>query len=241
MLAAFLWGIGAAASLVIGALLVLRWNIPRRVIGLVMAFGVGVLISAVSFELVDEAIRLDENKLVIALGFVFGSLTFFTGNILLEKIGNGRGRRSKTSGSPLAIFMGTALDGIPESIVLGLGLVGGKTVSFAMLVAIFMSNLPEAVASTSDLKKDGWRSRTILIMWAVVVLCSGIASAIGFSLFNGLPPLAAAFTMTFAGGALLTMLADAMMPEAYRNTGSWAGVITACGFGVAYWLSRLAG
>lgn len=135
--------------------------------------------------------------------------------------------------------MGTALDGIPESIVLGLSLVGGKTVSFAMLVAIFISNLPEAIASTSDLKKDRWHPNTILCMWGVVVICSGIASAIGFSLFGNLPPVVAAFTMTFAGGALLTMLADAMMPEAYRDTGAWAGVVTACGFGVAYWLSRL--
>lgn len=240
MLGAFLWGAGAASSLLIGALIVLGWNLPRKLVGLVMAFGVGVLISAVSFELVDESLHHDGNYAVIAAGFLLGSLVFFSGNLLLNKIGNGRGRAKKEQGSPLAIFMGTALDGIPESIVLGLGLVGGKTVSMAMLAAIFISNLPEAVASTSDLKKDKWKPRTILIMWAVVAVVSGVAALVGFTLFSVLPPAATAFTMAFAGGALLTMLADTMMPEAYRDTGSVAGVLTALGFGVAYALSQLA-
>lgn len=177
---------------------------------------------------------------VIAGAFLLGSLTFFGGNALLEKIGNGRSRRSNKEGSPLAIFMGTALDGIPESIVLGLSLVSGKAVNIAMLVAILISNLPEAVASTNDLRRDRWKPRTIIGMWAIVAVVSGLASLVGFAIFGTLPPLAAAFAMAFAGGALLTMLADAMMSEAYQDTGALAGVLTACGFGVAYWLSQLA-
>lgn len=112
-------------------------------------------------------------------------------------------------------------------------------VSLSMLAAIFLSNLPEAIASTHDLKQDKWRPRKILVMWIVVVVASGLASMIGFGVFDDLSPLATAFTMAFAGGALLTMLSDAMMPEAYRDTGALAGVVTALGFGVSYWLSQL--
>ena len=223
--------------MLIGSLIILRWRIPRKLVGLIMAFGVGTLISAVSFELVDEAIGIDKDHLVVAIGFLLGSLVFFGGNLLLERLG--RNRHEKEAGSPLAIFMGTVLDGIPESIVLGLGLIGGKMVSLSMLAAIFLSNLPEAIASTHDLKQDKWRPRKILVMWIVVVVASGLASMIGFGVFDDLSPLATAFTMAFAGGALLTMLSDAMMPEAYRDTGALAGVVTALGFGVSYWLSQL--
>ena len=133
-------------------------------------------------------------------------------------------------GSPLAIVLGTVLDGIPESAVPGLTLLQGGTVSVAMLAAVFLSNLPEAVAATAGLRASGWRSSRVLLLWVGIVAVSGLAALAGFGLFDSASPSVVAFVLAFAGGAILTMLADTMMPEAFANGGRWVGVLTTLGF-----------
>jgi ZIP family zinc transporter len=247
MTAAFLWGLLAASSLVIGELLAVYIKVPRRVLGLIMAFGVGVLISAVSFELVDEAFRSTNRGWAIGGGLLVGALVFFIGDVLIDRMGGRRHRqldrqatgKKQPQGSGLAILLGTVLDGIPESIVIGLTLVKGGTVSVAMVVAVFLSNLPEAIGATSGLKASGWKHSRTLGLWVAVAAMSAIASWVGYAFFDTASPDVLAFTLAFAGGALLTMLADSMMPEAFRDSGKLVGLVTTFGFGLAYLISVL--
>ncbi len=240
MLEALLWGLGAAFSLVIGNWLAAYLTISKRIIGLIMAFGVGVLISAVSFELIDEAFRSTNRPSALALGLIAGAITFFVGDVMVDRLGGRQHRKpphANAQGAGLAILLGTVLDGIPESIVIGLTLVKGGTVSVAMVVAVFLSNLPEAIGATAGLKASGWSRGRILSLWTTVVILSGVASWAGYVFFDTARPETLAFTLAFAGGALLTMIADSMMPEAFRDSGKLAGLITTLGFGLAYLLS----
>lgn len=242
MFESFVWGLIAASSLVLGGLLATWVKIPRRILGLIMAFGVGVLISAVSFELVEQAFDSTNRGWAIAGGLLIGSLTFFIGDTLIDRMG-GRNHKKDTNdaqGPGFAILLGTVLDGIPESIVIGLTLVRGGAISVAMVVAVFLSNLPEAISATSSLKSSGWRARRTTALWLVVALVSALASLVGYAFFDTASPDALAFTMAFAAGALLTMLASSMMPEAYRDSGKLVGVVTTAGFGLAYLISELA-
>jgi ZIP family zinc transporter len=240
MLEAFAWGLVAASSLLIGGVLALRVRVSRRVLGLVMAFGAGVLISAVAFELVEEA--FDQSKLLrdVALGLFAGCAVFSIGDALIDRMGGAQRKSAggeQAGGSALAIVLGIVLDGIPESAVIGLTLLEGGAVSAAMLVAVFLSNLPEAVAATSGLAAAGWRRARILELWAGVALVSGLAALAGFALFDGASPSVVAFVLAFAGGAILTMLADTMMPEAFDYGGNLVGVFTTLGFAVAFAVS----
>ena len=240
--AAFGWGILAASSLVIGAVVALLFHISLRVIGLIMAFGAGVLISAVSFDLVDEAVAKSSGHGWVVGGFFAGCLVFFGGDWLIDRLG-GSERKGATggqeSGSALAIVLGTVLDGIPESMVIGLTIFEGGAVGAAYLAAVFMSNLPEAVSSTAGLESSGWKKSRILWMWIAIALISGLASLAGYGLFQDSSPDTVAFVLAFAAGAILTMLADTMMPEAFEHGGKLAGVVTTLGFAVAFTIHTL--
>lgn len=242
MLEAFLFGILAASSLLVGVVIALQFKLSRRTLGGIMAFGVGVLISAVAFELTEEAFLQSNNILVLVFGLIAGAVSFFVGDKLIDKFGGNHRKRSDREGysSAKAITLGTILDSIPESIVLGLGIFLSGSISLAVFVAIFISNIPEAIGSTGGMMKNGWRNSSLFYMWFSVVLMSGVASMVGFAIFRFASVEVVAFTLTFAGGALLTMLSDTMMPEAYKDTGSWAGILTTFGFGLAFWLSLLA-
>jgi ZIP family zinc transporter len=242
MAAAFGWGLLAASSLVLGGALALRVRIGRLVLGLVMAFGAGVLISAVSFELVADAFRVSGGTTWVALGLFAGCAVFFAGDALIDRMGGADRKDSggaQASGSALAIVLGIVLDGIPESAVIGLGLLEGEGVTVAVLAAVFLSNLPEAVAATSGLASSGWRGSRILWLWVAVAIVSGLAAVAGYVLFDGASPESLAFVEAFAGGAILTMLADTMMPEAFENGGRLVGVFTTLGFAVAFAISAL--
>lgn len=239
MINAFLWGAIAASSLLIGDILASYIKIPKRIVGLIIAFGVGVLMSAVSFELIEAAFITTNRGWAIAWGLLAGALVFFGGDIIVERLG-GRHHRQGKEGPGAAILLGTILDGVPESIVLGLTLVKGGTVSMAMLVAVFLSNLPEAIGATTGLKTVGWQRKRTLGMWIVIVIVSALSALAGYALFDKASPDVLAFTMAFAGGALLTMIADSMMPEAYRDSGKLGGLLTTLGFGLAYFISALA-
>ena len=240
MLESLAWGLVASSSLLIGGLLALRLSISRLALGLVMAFGAGVLISAVAFELVEEAFEQSGVLRDVAFGLFAGCATFSLGDALIDRLG-GAHRKSigggQADGSALAIVLGIVLDGIPESAVIGLTLLEGGAVSVAMLVAVFLSNLPEAIAATSGLVEGGWRKARILELWLGVMLVSGLAAMAGYGLFEGASPSAAAFVLAFAGGAILTMLADTMMPEAFAHGGRLAGVFTTLGFATAFAVS----
>lgn len=240
MLGAFAWGLLAASSLLMGAGVAMEFRVPRRLLGLIMAFGVGVLISAVSFELVEEAFQSTNRGWSVGVGLVAGALLFFVGDVAIDRMGGRRHRRSGESaqeGSGLAILLGTVLDGIPESIVIGLTLVNGGAVSVAMVVAVFLSNLPEAIGATAGLKAGRWSRERVFGLWLLVAMVSALAALFGFAFFDTASPELLAFTLAFAGGALLTMLASSMMPEAYRDSGKLVGLVTTFGFGLAYFIS----
>jgi ZIP family zinc transporter len=239
--ASLAWGLIAGSSLVLGGVIALRVRIHRLVLGLVMAFGAGVLLSAVAFELVEEA--FDQSGLLrdVALGLFAGCAVFSLGDLVIDRLGGGNRKRIDTSqadgGSPLAIVLGIVLDGIPESAVIGLTVLTGGSVSVAMLVAVFLSNLPEAIAATSGLTAIGWRGSRVLVLWVAVTAVSGLAALAGYALFDTASPSVVAFVLAFAGGAILTMLADTMMPEAFAHGGRLAGVLTTVGFATAFAVS----
>jgi zinc transporter, ZIP family len=239
--AAFGWGLLAASSLLIGGLLVLRVRVGERALGLIMAFGAGVLISAVAYELVEEAFSTSTGG-GVAGGLAAGALVFFLGDAIIDRMG-GDGRKSMAggheAGTALAIVLGIVLDGIPESAVIGLTILEGGTVSVAMLVAVFLSNLPEAIAATTGLRLSGWPARNIIGLWLGVMLVSALASLAGYGLFDSASPNAVAFVLSFAAGAILTMLADTMMPEAFERGGKLVGLATTLGFGLAFAISAL--
>jgi zinc transporter, ZIP family len=240
--AAFGWGLFAGSSLVLGGLLALLLPIRERLLGLIMAFGAGVLISAVAYELVAEAYETAAGRGSLALGLSAGALTFFVGDALVDRMGgDGRKKMHRTAGagSALAIVLGIVLDGIPESAVIGLGLLEGTGVSVAVIAAVFLSNLPEAIAATTGLAAGGWARGRILGLWTLVALIGGLASLLGYAVFDSAGPGALAFVLAFAGGAILTMLADTMMPEAFEHGGKLVGLVTTLGFGLAFALTML--
>jgi ZIP family zinc transporter len=256
MAEAFTWGVAAASSLLLGGFAALRWRIGDRLLGLVMAFGAGVLISAVAFELVDDAINTSAGEGGVAAGLFVGSAAYFFGDKFLEhRQGTAlHGRRrggwsppvsptaSTTTvgeGSALALVLGIVLDGIPESFVLGLTVLQEGSVSVAFLVAVFLSNLPEAVAATAGLQRNGWSHGRILGLWLLVMAVSGTAAALGYVVLDGASSSTVAFVLAFAAGAILTMLADAMMPEAFTKAGLFAGPATTFGFALAVLLSAV--
>ena len=242
MLEAAAWGFLASSSLLLGGVLALKLHPSRRAVGLVMAFGSGVLISAVAYELVGEAAETAELGRWVAAGLFAGCGVFFAGSVLIDRMGGAERKDpdgGQAGGVALAIVLGIVLDGIPESIVIGLGLLTGAGVSVAVLTAVFLSNLPEAIAASTGLAKAGWRSSRIYGLWLLVAVVSALASLAGFALLDDASTNTIGFVLAFAGGAILTMLADTMMPEAFEHGGRVVGLLTTAGFGVAFLLHNL--
>jgi len=228
MAAALGWGALAASSLVIGALLSIARDWPERLVGLVLAFGAGALIAAVSFELAEEGVEIGGAG-PVGIGFALGAVTYFVLDGLVE-----RGRSDPAA----ALALGAFLDGIPEQLVLGLGLAAGEEVSIGLLGAIFVSNLPEAIGSATEMRAEGRRSETILRLWIAVAVVCALASVAGYAIADSLSGELEGGFNGFAAGALLVMLADSMIPEA-RKAGRVTGLATALGFAVAAALSSL--
>jgi ZIP family zinc transporter len=244
MLEAGLWGFVGASSLLVGAAIAFLVPVSHRVQGLVLAFGAGVLFGAVAYELVEDAVEASVTGYDVGFGFAAGSLVFFGGSVVLERMqtrgdrrpGRLASRRDARSAG-LAIVLGAVLDGIPESVVLGLSLLGGTGVTVPVLVAVFLSNVPEALGATEDLEAGGMSRPRILGLWALVVAASALASALGFVLLGGAPLSLLVAIQAFAAGAILTMLAESMIPEAYEKGGRLVGLATALGFALAAGLS----
>ncbi len=229
MLEAALWGALAASSLVLGALAAFVRPVADRALGLILGFGAGVLMSSVAYELVEDALSQHLRAPIVAVGFALGALTFYLGSRALER----RGTAENGSG----IVLGAVLDGIPESIVLGLSLVGGQRVGAPFLVAVFISNLPEALGASADLLTSGMARGRVLAVWLAVVAASGLAAGVGYAAFSSAAAEVVASVETFAAGAIIAMLAESMMPEAFRKGGNAVGLATAFGFALSALLS----
>jgi ZIP family zinc transporter len=228
--AALGWGALAASSLLVGTLLGLARSWPDRAVGLVLAFGAGALISAVSFELAEEGVAIGGAP-AVGLGLAAGALTYWFLNRLLTKRSGG----GDDAGTGLAL--GAFLDGVPEQAVLGIGLATGAGVSASLLVAIFVSNLPEAIGSSTEMAAGGTGRGKIIRLWiAVAVLCAA-ASVVGYGAADLTSDELKAGIDGFAAGALLVMLADSMIPDATKKAGASAGLVLALGFAVAAGLS----
>jgi zinc transporter, ZIP family len=242
MLEAAFWGLVGGLALLLGAGVGLAVRVPQRVIGLVMAFGAGVLIAALTFELTAEA--LDRGGAdSTALGLAAGSLSFFGIDAVVDRMGGGERKRSggqQAGGVAAAIAVGAVLDGIPEAIAIGVSLLEGGGVSVAVVVAVFLSNVPESLSAATGLKQS--RSPGyVLRMWTVVALASAAAAGLGYGALGGASEDLIAFIQAFAAGAILTMLADTMMPEAFEAEGrsKLTGAVTTLGFALAALLTTV--
>jgi ZIP family zinc transporter len=226
------WGLIGASALVVGAEVAFAFRLSKMMIGLIMAFGVGALISSISFELVVPALETTSTARV-SMGLLIGALVFFAGDMLIDRMG-GEGRKDSDGpaegSSGMGIVLGTVLDGIPESAVLGMSLASGDGVSVALLSAIWISNFPEALGATVGLEKAGAKRRNIRLMWWGIVLVSAVSAAVGYAVVSSSTGKTGAFVQAFAAGALLTMIADEMAPEAYSHAAKAAGLATALGF-----------
>ena len=221
--AALGWGAFAASSLVIGALLGVARSWPAEPIGLVLAFGAGALISAVSFDLAQEGAQIGSPGMM-ATGLGVGAITYFVLDRALEKGSGGAG---------VGLALGAFLDGIPEQLVLGIGLAAGEGVSVGLLAAIFVSNLPEAIGSATDMRGTRRSGRQIVRLWVAVAVVCTIASVAGYAIADVTGGRLRAGIDGFAAGALLVMLIDSMIPDARRKGGPAAGLVTVLGFAVA--------
>ncbi len=248
---AALWGLIGGSTLVIGAALGLRFHWSPQLIGLIMAFGAGVLIASVAYELVDDAAQVGTFQATV-WGLAAGSATFFIGDLLIARAGAKDRKRSEVSNrepggnsaslaaaSGAALALGALLDGIPESAAIGVTILQEGSPSAAFIAAVALSNLPEGLSSATGMRASGRSVRHIMGLWIGIALLSSVAAGLGFVFLNGASDGTIAFVMTFAAGAILCMLASTMLPEAAKDGGPVVGLVTAAGFLASVLLDRL--
>ena len=248
-LEAAFWGALAASALLIGAVIGYLVDLPARLIAGIMAFGSGVLVSALAFDLMDEAFMQGGLEGAV-VGFLAGAVTFTGLNVLLRRIGAGRRKRAGTpdpaeagagpESNPLAIALGSMLDNIPESIAIGLTLLAGGGVGIVTVVAVFLSNVPEGLSASSGFRHAGRSPAYVFGLWGAAVVACTIAALVGYTAFDGAPAPVIAGVIAFAAGAILAMLTDTMVPEAFAVAHDAAGLIAALGFVSAFALSKVA-
>ncbi|MDQ3873357.1 MAG: ZIP family zinc transporter [Thermoproteota archaeon] len=244
-----LWGFVASIPLIAGAVLASFINLKKPIIASIMAFGAGVLVAALTFSLIEEAYNLVNDIVPVVLGFALGGLSYSVVNhILNNKSGTKNRKRSHgenagggNDASGIALMIGSLMDNIPENMALGISIVAGGTVNVVLIAAIFISNFPEGLASSQGMKSNGKSTKQILLLWAVVVAIGTVASAIGFSVLANVNKDIVAIALSYASGAILVMLAESMIPEAFEEGGSKIGLATMAGFAVAFVLGRLGG
>lgn len=246
-LLALLAGLIAGGALLLGSAVGWFVKVPSTVVAGIMAFGAGVLISALTLELVSDA--MDQGGLLATSGgFLAGSVIYVGLNILLARYGARHRKRSGTrradgkeqggdeqsggeqSGSGGAIAIGALLDGVPESMVLGLSVLAGPGLSVPMFTAVFISNVPEGLSSSAGWKRAGRSGRYVFGIWGGIALASGLASLAGYLLLDGASPATLAAVNALAAGAILAMIADTMIPEAFAEDSLYTGLLATFGF-----------
>jgi ZIP family zinc transporter len=242
------WGLVGGSALLIGAGVGYLARLPQRLIAGIMAIGSGVLISAVAFDLMDEAFARGGFG-ATAIGFLGGALVYTLANIRLARAGAKHRKRSghtaearqpdKGTGTGLAIAVGALLDGIPESVVIGVSLLAGGSVSWVTVIAVFLSNVPEGLSSAAGMKQAGRTPGYIFGVWGAIAVISGIAALLGNLLLAGAAPELIAIITSIAAGAILAMLVDTMIPEATEKSHDYSGLIAVVGFLLAFVLSKL--
>ncbi|WP_078429191.1 ZIP family metal transporter [Alkalihalobacterium alkalinitrilicum] len=245
---ALFWGTLAASATLFGAILALKFSIPKRIIGYIMALGTGALIGATTYELLEESLEISGFK-EVAIGFLGGALLFTILDYFISHKGGGHERKrvdrklikdseqqevGKTSG--MGIFIGSVMDTLPESAIIGMSLIGGESVSLALVVSVFISNIPEGLSSTVGLRQSGFSKKKIIVMWSLVVFFSALSALAGATLLEAASNSIKAIVSCLAGGAIIAMLASTMMPEAYKEGGPTVGFVTAIGVFISLWL-----
>ena len=265
-----LWGFIASIPLVMGCIAALFVSLPKGIIAAIMAFGSGVLVAALTFSLVEEAFSLSQSIPPVVIGFILGGVSYSVANHILDrksksgssvvsnsdtsknissknsavrkrKRSHGDNAGGGKSASGLSLLVGSVMDNIPENMALGISLVTGGAVNIVLIAAIFISNFPEGLASTEGMKSNGRSKKYVLAMWSIAVIVGTISTAIGFAVLSKASPFAISVAISFAAGAILVMLAESMIPEAFEEGGSKIGLAAMAGFTVAFILGRLGG
>jgi ZIP family zinc transporter len=229
---AILWGLVAASPLFVGAVLALLRTWPPRWLGIVLGFGAGALMASIAFELWEEGLDL-AGPIPLVAGVVLGALAYY----LADRVLDARAAKSTDQGAGAPLALGALLDGIPEQLVLGIGLASGEPVRIALVVAIVVSNLPESIGSAADLLKGGMTKSRVLLRWAGIALICALATVAGFALASVTGDDFRAAAGGFAAGALLVMLVDSMVPDAQEKAKNVTGLATVLGFALAAGLS----
>lgn len=237
---ALLWGLVVGSASLIGALVGYYARMSHRTIGIVLGFGSGALISALAYDLIEESFK-QGGFVPVSVGFIGGACFFLSLSYLVSRIGGGARKCPKgdCAEAGTGVLIGTILDNIPETMVIGASLLVGGKVSVVLLSAIFISNLPEGLAGASCLRNSGHGARYTLGVWSAVFLVTGLSSVLGFVLFRGLPASGIAAALAVAAGAIMAMLADTMMPEAYHDAGPMVALATVSGFLSAFIIGRV--
>jgi zinc transporter, ZIP family len=247
--------------LVIGCTVALFVSLRKSVIAAIMAFGSGVLVAALTFSLVEEAFSLSQSIPPVVIGFILGGVSYSVANHILDRKSKSKSKTEGTRGgavrkrkrshgdnagggksaSGLSLLVGSVMDNIPENMALGISLVTGGAVNIVLIAAIFISNFPEGLASTEGMKSNGRSKKYILVLWCIAVIIGTISTAIGFAVLSKASPFIISVAISFAAGAILVMLAESMIPEAFEEGGSKIGLAAMAGFAIAFVLGRLGG
>ncbi len=261
MFESLLWGFIASIPLVIGCTVAIFVSLPKSIIAAIMAFGSGVLVAALTFSLVEEAFSLSKSIPSVVIGFVLGGVAYSVANHILDRKSKSKSKSNGTSSgtvrkrkrshgdnagggksaSGLSLLVGSVMDNIPENMALGISLVTGGAVNIVLIAAIFISNFPEGLASTEGMKSNGRSKKYMLMLWSIAVVIGTISTAIGFAVLSKASPFVISIAISFAAGAILVMLAESMIPEAFEEGGSKIGLAAMAGFAIAFILGRLGG
>jgi ZIP family zinc transporter len=237
MWSAIFWSALATGTILIGMAMAYRNLVGPKWTGLIMAFGAGAIISAAAYQLILGAVAEEHGSgLLVGLGVAAGALTYYFADRWVDHIGGAERMDfdgGQASGSGTGILLGSLLDGVPESLVLGISLAHSPQVSIAFILAVAISNVPQGLGGTAGMLASGWPKSKITRLWLAVCVLSIVAAALGYAMAKYFPNVTGAVIDAFAAGALLVMLTDSMIPESFEHGGKESGLSLVIGFSVA--------